>query len=193
MCGPVLPRGGALWGRGPPRRTAAGRVHPTATAARGEGTLTVDAYDAQGAFRNGAALRLEVATPGGRLIEPALLLTAPGRYRAGFSTAAPGGYELTLTELTGNGTTTRQRLGLSVPYGDELAIPGADLEALAALSEATGGALLSGDDPAADMALMRRGEDTRTTQHPLWPYLVAGLVFLFILDIAYRQFNRTAA
>ena len=64
---------------------------------------------------------------------------------------------------------------------------------MAALSQATGGALLSGDDPAADMTLMRQGEDTRTTQHPLWPYLVAGLVLLFILDIAYRQLNRTVA
>jgi len=166
---------------------------------RRRATVTLDAIDPSGRFLNQATTEATVIDPqlGQRKLE--LKQTAPGRYVAEFETPAAGAYHLNLTQKTAGGTLLHQQTrGLIVGYPDELRLNPTNNELLKSVAEATEGRfdplpaeLFSTDARGTSAGTGASVAGPRTVQRttPLWPYLVAAALLLFVLDVALRRID----
>ncbi|MFN0066946.1 MAG: VWA domain-containing protein [Limisphaerales bacterium] len=151
----------------------------------GRGTLSVEALDADGNFRNFLNLQAAVVAPDGRRETVRLGQKGPGRYEAVFDGRQVGTYMLNLVDLEDGRPRASQVIGASVNYSPEFNASQPNLSLLLRLAEATGGKLL---DPAvpADNPFLR---DRRRTHQPqdLWWWLLAAAIVLFPLDVGVRR------
>lgn len=169
---------------------------------RRKATVTLDAIDPAGKFLNQATTEATIIDPqlGQRKLE--LKQTAPGRYVAEFDTPASGAYHLNLTQRTAGGTLLHQQTrGLIVGYPDELRLHPTNNDLLKTLAESTGGRfdprpeqLFSTDVAANEDSIHPAGIAAtagRTVQRttPLWPWLVAVALVLFVADVALRRID----
>jgi hypothetical protein len=152
-----------------------------------EAVIELSALAADRTFRNGLTPRVEVTSPDGRSSVLPLRQFAPGRYRASmevepgrsapyrFALLAGGG--LSAAELAQAGTRS-----LTWPWPDEFRILPPDTRLLEALSARTGGSF----EPKAEDIFADRGDGGQVAT-PLWPWLVAATLLLFMLDVLVRR------
>jgi Mg-chelatase subunit ChlD len=149
--------------------------------------IQLTALGADGSYRNGLAPQVRLTAPdGGDRIEP-LRLVAPGRYAAQIRLGAAGDtpWQFDLLPVGSISDAEVARAGsrkLYYSYPDEYRLLPANLPLLRALSEQTGGALA----PAENEIFKPRG-DGGFVGTPLWPYLAAAALLLFLVDILVRR------
>ncbi|HEX5504029.1 MAG TPA: VWA domain-containing protein, partial [Thermomicrobiales bacterium] len=121
------------------------QLHPALDGDRA--TLTVDALDPAGNYRNGLAVTATVVAPDGTRREVPLRQSAPGRYTADLGALAEGAHLLAVVARDAAGAPQAAATGgLVVPYSPEYALPRGDQAALARARDLTGGRDLT--DPA---------------------------------------------
>ncbi len=149
----------------------------------GKGTISVEALDAQGNYRNFLNLQTAVVNPKGERVMVNLEQTGPGRYEAKFPTKEIGAYLLNLQETRDGKLVGSQVLGASVNYSPEFNATEPNLNLLRRLAEAGGGRIL---DPATDNPFLL-GRLKTFQPHDLWEGLLKLLVILFVLDVGVRR------
>ena len=141
----------------------------------------------QGAWRNGLAPQVRVTGPDGTRRDLVLRQTGPGHYDTSMAVATAGSrpYTFALVSGGGVGVQTAHRAGtrqLFYPYPDEYHSLPPDLELLAALAQQTGGKIgASVDEIFADQG------DRGQSRTPLWPWLAAGALALYLADLFVRR------
>jgi Mg-chelatase subunit ChlD len=145
------------------------------------------AVAADGAYRNGLSPALRVTDPAGRQAMTVLQQVAPGQYARRWAIEAGHAepYRFELVEGGGLSGTDVRQIGvqaLSYSWSDELRRLPPDTATLVELSRATGGAMRPKD---ADIFALRG--DAPRIPAPLWPYLLAAALGLFLLDILWRR------
>lgn len=147
-------------------------------------TLTLDAIDPSGRFLNGAKTDLTVINDqfGKRTVE--MVQTAPGRYQAEVPTPRAGAYHLEIGQTLDGRPTHQQSRGLAVGYPEELRLRATNEDLLRSIARVSGGAF----DPGPEDVFKADGRSARRAT-PLWPYLLAGAIVLFVLDVALRRID----
>jgi hypothetical protein len=146
-------------------------------------TVTLDAADATGRFRNQASTQLTVLPPGAadrREIE--MVQTAPGRYAASFQAATEGAYLIDVRQSDAQQLTFQQSQGVSVGYPSELRLRPTNVKRLQQIAEASGGMF----DPTTEELLADNDRSARRAE-VLWPHLLGVALLLFVIDVALRR------
>ena len=144
--------------------------------------MTLDAADPAGGWRNDAVTELTVIDPtlGSRTV-PARQ-TAPGRYEAEFRAPRSGAYHAEISQRIGDRVVARQSRGVTVGYPEELRLRPTNEPLLRAVAAAGGGTF---NLPAE--AVFAPDDATAPDPLPLWPYLLAAALALWLLDVALRR------
>jgi hypothetical protein len=154
---------------------------------RGQRTeVRLDAVDANGRYRNQAETTLTVIGPDIAAEKKQLPMrqVAPGRYVADFETAREGSYHLDLAQTAGSQLAFRQSRGLVVGYPDELRLRPPNETLLKRVAEVSGGKFAPTPE-----AILDIGDQTAASAQPLWPYLLAAGLLLFLVDVAFRRID----
>jgi Ca-activated chloride channel homolog len=173
------------------RRTGSQNLSLQLTEENGKTHVALDAVTDANTFISpapgSAPVVLHVIRPDLSALDLTLTPTAPGRYQASFDSSAPGAYHLQATLPQG---TSQQPLQQSrafvVGYPDELRISPPNLKLLSSLAQSTQGM----DNPAPEQ-LFTPPPTTAQDAKPLWPWLTAAAILLFILDVALRRIDFT--
>jgi len=140
-----------------------------------------------GRWRNNLSPRLRVTSPDGKAGELALHQTGPGHYSGEMPVATAAGKPYTFQVLAAAGidAQTARRAGtrqLFYPYPDEYRSFPPNLDLLQAVADQTGGKV------GADVAEIfdARG-DRGSSRTPLWPWLAAAALALYLCDVFVRR------
>jgi hypothetical protein len=152
-----------------------------------EALVELSALDPEGRYRNQLAPLVQVITPDGRSAVQVLRQVAPGRYavRMPLQPSSTAPYRFALMSTHGLPRTELALTGSRSLYyagTDEYRALPPNLAMLAALSEQTGGKLAP-----APAEIFARSADAGIVATPLWPYLAALALLLFLADIAVRR------
>ena len=149
----------------------------------GRGVLAIlDAQDAQGHFFNGGEVALRVIDPPQKARELSLPQVAPGRYAARFATSTAGLYLLE-PKLTYQGRPIDvERRVIGATYPDELRVKPVNTGLLQEIAQVSGGRF---DPKPAELLAPADRSVPRTL--PLWPYLLAAALLLFLLDLSLKR------
>lgn len=153
---------------------------------QGRGSLSVEALDKDGNYRNFLTLRAAVVSPKGERKDVYLEQTAPGRYEAKFDTKEVGTYSLNLMEMEDGKVKGTMPMGASVNYSPEFNSANANLFLLKRLAETGGGGPLL--DPV-NLANNPFNWNRQRTFQPrdLWELLIKLAILLFVLDVGIRR------
>jgi hypothetical protein len=149
-----------------------------------ETEVLLDAVDAAGQFLNQAESTLTLIKPDLAQEKIALTQVAPGRYTSRVATAEAGTYHLELSQNWQGKTTFRQTRGLVVGYPEELRLRPTNERLLRQVAEITAGRY----DPAPESLFAGDGRSVLRAE-PLWPYLLAAALLLFVADVALRRID----
>ncbi len=144
----------------------------------------LDAIEPSGRFLNRVSTELTMVDPGLSAKKVEMAQVAPGRYQAEFDVTRPGSYQLMFSQTKDTQVLGRQTRGLAVGYPDELRLRPVNTELLRSIAAAAGGRF----EPRPESVF----DPPRTTAPravPLWPYLAAAAVLLFVLDVALRRID----
>ena len=152
-----------------------------------EALLTLTALDGDGAYRNGLSPKVRVVTPDAQSNVMVLRQVAPGTYRASMPLQASRRAAYRFELLPSPGISPQEvaqagARGLFYPKSDEYRALPPNVALLEALSRQTGGKLA----PEAEEVLAP-SSDAGMVSTPLWPYLAAAALLLFLADIAVRR------
>ena len=152
-----------------------------------EATIELSALAADRTYRNGLNPKVRVTLPDGRTSTLVLRQIAPGRYRASTPVEAGRSAPYRFALLEGGGLSARELAqagtrSLTYPWPDEYRVLPPNTRLLQALSERTGG----GFAPKAEDIFADRG-DGGLVAKPLWPWLAAAALLLFLLDVLVRR------
>lgn len=151
-----------------------------AKVADGRASVVVDAIDAGDKFVNELETQLEVIDPAsGKAIEKlAMAQTAAGRYTADFRLQSYGSYLLKAVHKR-DGKTVAESLGsVALSYPLEYLRTTADPEPLRHAAQVSGG-----HDQAKPAQVWDPGEEKVNFTRDLWPFVLLGVLGLFILDL----------
>lgn len=153
---------------------------------QGRGSLSVEALDKDGNFRNFLTLKAAVVSPKGERKDVFLEQTGPGRYEAKFDTKEVGTYVLNLMNMQDGKVQGTMPLGASVNYSPEFNSASANMFLLKRLAEAGGGGPML--DPA-NLASNPFNWDRQRTFQPrdLWELLIKLAIVLFVFDVGVRR------
>jgi len=112
--------------------------------------------------------------------------SAPGRYQAEFDAGQAGSYQLMFSQTQDGRVVGRQSRGLAVGYPDELRLKPVNRDLLQSVARSTGGRF----DPSPESVFAPPARSVPRAA-PLWPYLLAAAVFLFVADVALRRIDLT--
>jgi uncharacterized membrane protein len=151
----------------------------------GQGSISVEALDSQGNFRNFLNLETVVVSPKGERETVRLDQTGPGHYEAKFPTKQIGAYLLNLMEMRNGQLIASQVLGASVNYSPEFIATEPNANLLQRLAETGGGKILD----LASLAVNPFNHDRLKTFQPrdLWEFLLKLAIVLFTLDVGLRR------
>jgi uncharacterized membrane protein len=152
---------------------------------RGEGTISVEALDASGNFRNFLNLESLVVSPRGERVTVQLEQTGPGQYQAKFPTKEVGAYLINLLEKKNGELAASQVLGASVNYSPEFAAMEPNLNLLSRVVESGGGRMLDLSNPSLNPFEINRQKTFQPRD--LWEWLLRFAILLFPLDVAIRR------
>lgn len=155
---------------------------------KGQGTISLEALDPQGNYRNFLNLQAVVVSPKGEKQTVRLEQTGPGRYETHFATREVGAYLLNLMELKDGKLRASQTLGASVNYSPEFGASEPNANLLDQLAQEGGGKVLM-PDAAANRSINSFLRDRKKTFQPrdLWESLLKMAVLLFIVDVGVRR------
>lgn len=132
-----------------------------------------------------------VFAPSGSSFEVTLAQKGPGSYQALVPVDAEGSYIVIARPRLGTSRLTPLLAGATLPAGAELARLSPDLGLLRQIAERTGGRVLSLDmamDRASTPLLFDRSTvSPARTSRPIWPYLLAWALAVFLLDVGTRR------
>ncbi len=165
------------------RRVEPGDFTADVSVENGEGTLSVEALDAQGNFRNFLNLRVAVVSPKGERAEVPLQQTGPGRYEGKFATKDVGAYSLNLGEFRNGERVSSQVIGASVNYSPEFNAAEPDIHLLRRIAEMGGGRVLN---PTTENPF-QIGRTKTYHARDLWEDLLKTFVCLFVFDVGVRR------
>jgi uncharacterized membrane protein len=152
---------------------------------KGVGSISVEAIDAEGQFRNFLDLRAKVVSPTGESQDVRLEQTSPGRYEAKFPAREIGAYTVNLSEYESGDIKGMQVVGASVNFSPEYLSSEANTHLLARMADEAQGVMIDSADPL-DNPYSR--DRKRTFQaRDLWPYLLMAAILLFPLDVGIRR------
>lgn len=160
-------------------------LHVTRTG--GEAVVELRALGPDRRHRNGLSPVVRVVDPDGGSTMLPLRQVAPGRYSAERSLEA-GHAQPWQFELAAGGGIARADVeavatrSIAYPWSDEFRAVPPDLDALHALSEATGGVFA----PTAEDIHEIRGDGTWVAR-ALWPWCVVGSLAVFLIELAVRR------
>ena len=165
------------------RRVEPGDFTADVSVENGEGTLSVEALDPQGNFRNFLNLRVAVVSPKGERAEVPLQQTGPGRYEGKFATRDVGAYSLNLGEFRNGERVSSQVIGASVNYSPEFNAADPDINLLRRMAELGGGRVLNplNENP------FQIGRTRTYHARDLWEDLLKSFVCLFVFDVGVRR------
>ncbi len=163
------------------------------------GKITIDAVDADGAFKNFMKIGGQVISPTLKPLDVDFRQVAPGRYEAEFEAAEAGTYMLgaTAAEPQGGGTGPAIKVaeaapapgelvtgGTAVSYSPEFRDSRSNLALLARLADVTRpyGRVLRGEVP-----VFAHNLPSRTEPKPLWPWMLWAALPVFLFDIFTRR------
>jgi hypothetical protein len=155
------------------------------TVDRGEGTISVEALDATGNFRNFLNLSARVVSPKGEPVSVQLEQKGPGRYEGKFPTKEVGAYLINLIEMREGQLAGSQVLGASVNYSPEFAASEPNFNLLRRISELGGGRILDISNPADNP--FEVGRKKTFQPNDLWEWFLRFAILLFPLDVAIRR------
>ncbi|MBD3184770.1 VWA domain-containing protein [Candidatus Poribacteria bacterium] len=147
-----------------------------------EGTITVDAVDSQGQFRNFLDFQARVVLPDFTSSEISLEQIGSGRYQASFSTRQTGTYIITISEIREGKPIASRTIGLVAAYSSEYSDLEVNTALLQELSNITGGKF--NPEPS---ELVIRGEAKTWGMRELWRILALISLPLFLIDVALRR------
>jgi len=140
--------------------------------------ITINAVEDDGQFRNDINPLVRVIAPDQRTSELTLQQSGPGYYEATFPLSQKGSYLFRVADPKAGGPSRV----LAYSYPDEYHFYPPNIDALRSLSTATGGKFQPGPQDIFDTS----GE-TVIRPVPLWPYLVAVALALYICDVFLRR------
>jgi uncharacterized membrane protein len=152
---------------------------------RGEGTISVEALDATGNFRNFLNLSARVVSPRGESVQVQLEQKGPGRYEAKFATKEVGAYLINLLEMHNGNLASSQVLGASVNYSPEFAASEPNFNLLRRIAEIGGGRILELKNPGLNP--FEFGRKKTFQPRDLWEWLLRFAILLFPIDVAIRR------
>jgi len=152
---------------------------------RGEGTVSVEALDGTGNFRNFLNLAARVVSPRGESIQIQLEQKGPGRYEGKFPTKEVGAYLINLLEFQQGQLASSQVLGASVNYSPEFAASEPNFNLLRRIAEIGGGRILDLKNPAFNP--FEFGRKKTFQPRDLWEWLLRFAILLFPLDVGIRR------
>lgn len=147
-------------------------------------TVTVDATNPDGSYRNLLDLSAVVRSTSSGTDEPSQQLTlrqvAPGRYEGSFTADRRGTYLVTVV----GPDTAPQTFGYSISYPSEYLDFQTNYSALSQIAVSGGGRVLRAED-AATIFQPTDGEGRRSQL--LYPYLVLAAVLVLLLELLFKQ------
>lgn len=162
------------------RRESNGGLTPRLEISAARGHVSIEATDANGAFRNNLQLQAQIIGPDLSTNNLTLDQTAPGQYEGDFDARARGAYLVTISENNGANKVTA---GVVNSYSPEFNITGADEAVLSRVSEITGGRSITGDE-GSDLFANR---PSKTTSYAIWQTLMLAALILLPFDIGIRR------
>jgi len=152
---------------------------------KGEGTISVEALDEKGNYRNFMDLRANVVSPKGEKQTVRLEQSGPGHYEVKFPTKEVGAYLVNLMQMENGEAVAGQVVGASVNYSPEFSEPEPNLNLLRRIAESGGGKVI---EPAQVQDNPFTHDRTKTSQPKnLWEWLLKLAVILFVLDVGVRR------
>jgi Mg-chelatase subunit ChlD len=152
----------------------------TSKVADGRALVTVDAVDTGDKFVNELDTRLEVIDPATNKVtqEVAMDQTAAGRYTADFRIQKYGSYLLKAVHKRDGKTVAESMGSVALPYPLEYLRTTPDLEPLKHAAQVSGGL-----DQAEPAKVFDPGDESVSYTQDLWPYVLIGVIGLFLLDL----------
>ena len=148
--------------------------------ADGRAMVTVDAIDSGDKFVNALETSLEVIDPATNKTTQTIPMdqTAAGRYTADFKIQKYGSYLLKAVHKRDGKTVAESRGSVALSYPLEYLRTTPDVEAMAHAAQVSGG-----HDNIKPPELWDPGTESVPYTQDLWPYVLLGIVGLFILDL----------
>lgn len=163
---------------------SSGEFHVSANIVENMGSITVDAMDSNGRFRNFLDFQASVVGPDLARENIALRQLGPGRYEAAFDAAQMGTYLAHVSEMKDGKVVSSQNTGAVVSYSPEYRDMQPNEPLLKSLALATGGRF--NPKPAEVAAHDEAGVWRLQT---LWQLLVLVSISLFFMDVALRRIS----
>jgi Ca-activated chloride channel family protein len=162
-----------------------GDVHAWAELERGLLTVTVDAFDEEGGFRNFLEGEARVVAPDLTVQSLPLQQVAPGRYEARAAATQDGSHLAAVILRDAGGNVVGQATAEAAqPYSPEYRPASGGGALLAEVSRVGRGRTLRPGDAASVFA---PPQVPRRVPHPLWPPLVVLAALLLLADVAIRR------
>ena len=165
------------------RSTSNNNVFPHIVRKGNKGIIKVDAVDDEGNYLNFLDLEATVIKPDESTAVVELNQTAPGQYQGGFNIDSRGVHMITIN-WEQNGSPRTKVTGYVVSYSPEYDLLNHDNNLLEQLANKTGGRLLN-----SPQEVFSYRPFNYTGSKPVWPYIVALAVLLFLVDVALRVVN----
>ena len=160
----------------------AGEFSASASILGSAGSVTVDAVDSRGRFRNFLDFQASVVKPDLSHETVSLKQSGPGRYEAEFNAGQMGTYLLRVSEMKDGRALESQNTGAVVSYSPEYKDLEPNYSLLKSLAENTGGKFGPETGEVRDP-----GEAKVWQLKDLWRFLVLASIPLFFLDVALRR------
>ncbi|MFC1715177.1 VWA domain-containing protein, partial [Candidatus Poribacteria bacterium] len=161
---------------------SSGEFHASANIVGNMGSISVDAMDSNGRFRNFLDFQANVVGPNLTRENITLQQSGPGRYEATFDAGQMGTYLVHVSEMKDGKALNSQNTGAVASYSPEYKDIQPNLPLLRSLAAATGGRF---NPEPADIAT--HGEAGVWKLQTLWRLLVLLAILLFFLDVALRR------
>ena len=146
----------------------------------GRALVTVDAIDSGDKFVNELDTKLEVIDPATNKVAETIPMaqTAAGRYTADFRIPKYGSYLLKAVHQRGGRTVAESMGSVALSYPLEYLRTTPNLEPMKHAAQVSGG-----HDQADPAKVFDPGTEAVSYTQDLWPYVLFGVVFLFLLDL----------
>jgi hypothetical protein len=152
---------------------------------KGVGSISVEALDVDGQFRNFLDLRAKVVSPTGESQDVRLEQKSPGRYEVKFPAKEIGAYTVNLSEYEAGEVKGMQVIGASVNFSPEYLTSEPNMHLLSQMAEEGKGIMI---DPTDSQDNPYSRDRKRTFQaRDLWPWLLMSAILLFPIDVGIRR------
>lgn len=152
---------------------------------KGVGSLSVEALDMEGQFRNFLDLRAKVVSPTGESQDIRLEQTSPGRYEVKFPAREIGAYTVNLSEYEAGKSKAMQVIGASVNFSPEYLSSETNMHLLSQMAKEGKGTIIEPGNLAGNP--FNRDRKRTFQARDLWPWLLMSAILFFPVDVGIRR------